>query len=175
MKDKRSFFERLTGSVSLDDEYTDELEEETVEEETSLKTSKKAKHIGVTASAAGSGLASWIEEEAGEGQLSVDVYETDKEIIIKTMVAGVKREDMDISLTRDMVTIRGKREEEQNISDEDYIHQELYWGSFSRSILLPHEVEIEEAEASESQGLLVIKLPKIDKDRQTKLKVTKSL
>ncbi len=90
------------------------------------------------------------------------------------MVAGVKREDLDISITRDMVTVKGRREEEGGISEQDYFHKELYWGSFSRTILLPHEIEIEGAEAIENQGLLTIKLPKIDKEKQTKLRVRAS-
>ena len=99
------------------------------------------------------------------------MYQTPTEIIIKTMVAGVKPEDLDISITRDMVTIHGKRIELYDVTDNDFFHKELYWGSFSRTIVLPAEVEIEEAEASEKHGLLVLILPKIDKNRQSKLKV----
>jgi HSP20 family protein len=70
-----------------------------------------------------------------------------------------------------MITIKGHREMEERIDESDYFHRELYWGSFSRTILLPKEVDIERAEATENQGLLTIKLPKIDKGRQAKLKV----
>ena len=90
------------------------------------------------------------------------------------MVAGIRPEDLDISITRDMVTIKGSREDSTSIEDEDFFHRELFWGSFSRVILLPQEVEIEEAEAIERHGLLTIKLPKINKDRQTKLRVKAS-
>ena len=110
-----------------------------------------------------------LDEE--EGQLAVDMYQTPTEIIIKTMVAGVKPEDLDIAITRDIVTIRGKRLEAYEGGDNDFFHKELYWGSFSRTIVLPAEVEIEEAEASEKHGLLTLILPKIDKNRQSKLKV----
>jgi HSP20 family protein len=115
----------------------------------------------------------WFDEESNveEGQLTVDLYQTPTEIVIKSMVAGVKPEDLDIAITRDVVTIKGKRETERFIKEEDYFHQELYWGSFSRTIMLPAEVEVEEAEAVEKHGLLIIKLPKIDKNRQTRLKV----
>lgn len=106
-----------------------------------------------------------------EGQLAVDMCQTPTEIIIKTMVAGVKPEDLDIAITRDMVTIRGKRMETYEASENDFFHKELYWGSFSRTIVLPAEVEIEEAEAVEKHGLLTLILPKIDKNRQSKLKV----
>jgi HSP20 family protein len=70
-----------------------------------------------------------------------------------------------------MVTIRGHREVTNEISDEDYYSRELYWGSFSRNILLPQEIDVEGAEASEKHGLLTLKLPKLDKHRETKLKV----
>ncbi len=145
-KDKRSFFEKLTGTVRLDER---ELEKETA------ATAKKE----------------WIEEEAGDAQLTVDVHQTPNEIVIKTMVAGIRPEDLDISISRDMVTITGKREADRSVSDENYFFRELYWGSFSRTILLPTEVDPEEAEAVEKHGLIIIKIPKLNKDRQTKLRV----
>jgi HSP20 family protein len=160
---KKSFFERLTGSVNID-EYD-------FEEETEVKTHQPAKTLKVDTKPA----SSWLDEENHEGQLTVDVFQTPTHIIIKTLVAGVKRDDLDISISRDMVTVRGKREEERNVSENDYFHKELYWGTFSRTIMLPHEIEIEGAEAVENLGLLTIRLPKIDKERQTKLRVMKAL
>ncbi len=144
---KRSFFERLTGAVKL-------------EEENSLP------EMGVASNKVHPSI---LEEE--EGQLTVDVYQTPSEIVIKTMVAGVKPEDLDVAITRDSVTIRGKREEDRTMSGEDYFHRELYWGSFSRTIILPEEIDVDEAEAIEKYGLLILRLPKVDKNRQTKLKV----
>lgn len=154
---KRSFFERLSGAVRLEDEMPQE-----VKMHSPLSSQIPAHHA--------SPLQNFIEEEE-EGQLTVDVYQTPTEIIIKTMVAGVKPEDLDVSITRDTVTIRGRREEEQTVSNTDYFHRELYWGSFSRTIVLPEEIDVEEAEAIERYGLLILRLPKIDKNRQTKLKV----
>lgn len=150
-KDKRSFFERLTGSPGPRERGT-----ETPEKRILAKEDKDR---------------NWTEEESGDGQLTVDVFQTPDDIIIKTITAGVRPEDLDISITRDMVTIRGSREEATTVTEEDYFSKELYWGSFSRSILLPQEIDVESAEASEKQGLLTIKLPKIDKKRETKLKV----
>ena len=112
-----------------------------------------------------------IEEEDLAGELAVDVYQTPTHIVIKAMIAGVRPEDLDISITRDMVTIRGKRERHTEGTNGDFFFQELYWGSFTRTVVLPQEVEIEDAEASEKHGLLVIRLPKVDKGRQAKLKV----
>jgi HSP20 family protein len=150
MKDNRSFFEKLTGSVRADEADSENLV---------IPGNKVTQENGD----------SLFSEE--EGQLTIDVYQTPTDIVVKSMVAGVKPEDLDISITRDMVTIKGKRETERFIKDEDYFHQELYWGSFSRTISLPAEVEVEEADAIEKHGLLIIRLPKIDKNKQTRLKV----
>lgn len=149
MKDKRSFFERLTGNMGHGEE-----------EESRAPARAKG-----TAPA---------EEIAEEGELTVDVYQTPDDIIIQTIVAGVKPEDLDISITRDMVTIRGSRAVSREIDKEDYFHKELYWGTFSRTILLPQEVDVDASEAQERHGLLTLKLPKLDKSRQTKLKVRSS-
>jgi len=111
------------------------------------------------------------EEDSGVGELSVDVYETPKEIIIEAMIAGVKPEDLHISTTHNSITISGKREANTHIKQEDYIAQELYWGSFSRTIELPNDIAVDEAEAVEKHGLLIVRLPKIDKERNVKVRV----
>jgi HSP20 family protein len=147
MSKKRSFFERLTGSVALEDEPENELPIRETREE------------------------GWANSSPEEGELSVDVYQNQNEIIIKTMVAGVKPEDLDVSISRDMVTIKGKRESERTIADDDYFHKELYWGSFSRTVVLPEEIDVDASEAIEKHGLLIIKLPKVDKNRSARLKV----
>jgi len=151
---KRSFFDRLTGSESIDE--SPRFDENPLYSPPAQKKQE------------------WMEEDTEEGQLTVDVYETPNDVVIKTMVAGVKPEDLDISITREMVTIRGKREEDRTVSSEDYFHRELYWGSFARTIVLPKEVDIEEAEAIEKYGLLILKLPKLDKNREARLKVKAS-
>lgn len=142
---KKSFFERLTGTVKLDEEAVEETE----------RPSRN----------------NILEESEEEGELSVDVYQTPDEIVIKTMVAGVRPDDLDVNITRDMVTIKGKREETTDVHNHDYFHKELYWGSFSRTVMLPEEIDVEEAEAVERHGLLIIKLPKVDKSKQNKLRV----
>ena len=164
-KDKRSFFEKLTGAVHIDDDL-----------EPSSVSARKISPAGRSSSSSRNDRVDadkkddWADEEA-EGQLTVDVYQTATDIYIKTMISGVKPDDLDISITRDMVTLKGKREATRDIAEDDYFFKELYWGAFSRTILLPQEVEVEEAEATEKYGLLTIRLPKIDKGRQTKLKV----
>jgi HSP20 family protein len=155
MSRKRSFFERLTGAVKLDEE---EIEESKIEElQNSIVEEPENKSI-------------WKEEDS-EGELAVDVYQTPTHLILKTMVAGVHPDDVDVQISRDMVILKGHRQEEKEVKTDDYYHKELYWGTFSRTIVLPVEVEAEEAEAYEKHGLLIIKIPKIDKHRQTKVKV----
>ncbi|TSC68130.1 MAG: HSP20 family protein [Parcubacteria group bacterium Gr01-1014_72] len=149
-KERRSFFERLMGGG-------DTAEYEGAPEKRESGAPGKS--------------ATLAENNPEEGELPVDVYQSSDAIILKTLVAGVRPEDLDISITRDMVTVRGSREETRDVNGDDYFHHELYWGSFSRTIMLPQEVDVDAAEASERHGLLVIKLPKLDKSRQTKLKV----
>jgi len=112
--------------------------------------------------------------ESGEGELAVDVFQKPTEIVVKAMVAGVKPEDLDVALTREMVTIKGKRERERHGASDEYSHKELYWGTFARSLVLPEEVDVDTAEANVQNGLLIIRLPKIDKRRTQKLKILKA-
>lgn len=106
-----------------------------------------------------------------EAQLAVDVYETNDAIYVKTMTAGVKKEDLEITVSREAVTIRGRRENDSRSYQNDYHIHELYWGPFSRTIDLPEEVDIELANAAEHHGLVTIKLPKFDKKRQATLRI----
>lgn len=110
-----------------------------------------------------------------DGELPVDMYQTNDAIVIRALVAGVSPTDLEISITRDMVTVRGIREEYQEAGDDNYFHRELFWGSFSRTLLLPEEIAIDEAEAQEKHGMLEIRLPKLDKHRSTQLKVKTQL
>jgi HSP20 family protein len=109
-------------------------------------------------------------EEPG-GELAVDVYQTPDAIVVKALVAGVHPNSVDIALTREMLTISGQRQDEREVDEENYFQRELYWGSFSRTILLPEEIDVDMAEATEKHGILMIRLPKINKKRETKLKV----
>lgn len=111
------------------------------------------------------------EEETGVGELSVDVYETPKEIIIEAMIAGVKPDDLHIATTHNSITISGKREANTHVKPDDYVVQELYWGAFSRTVELPNDIAVDQSEAVEKHGLLIVRLPKIDKERNVKVKV----
>lgn len=109
--------------------------------------------------------------DEGDGQLTVDVYQTADEIVIESPIAGVNPEDLDVAITSESVTIKGKRAKEKKIKEEDYFYQECYWGKFSRSIILPQEVDAEKSEATIKNGVLIIHLPKLNRERSKKLKV----
>ncbi|MEK7595930.1 MAG: Hsp20/alpha crystallin family protein [Patescibacteria group bacterium] len=152
-KNSRSFFERLTGSAGA------ETEEKTDPRNGRLSPPKET-----------AGKKDWL-AEPNEAELAMDVFQTPSEIIIQTMVAGVKPEELDISVTQDMVTIKGTRQKETRVEEKDCYYRELYWGKFSRSIMVPEEVDQEKAEATIKNGLLTIRLPKVDKERTHKLKI----
>ena len=151
---KPSFLERLTGSIKLESQDDGFSEPEINHEDTE-------------------GPEDWAggTEDPQDGELPVDMFQTRDAIVIRALVAGVSPEDLNISITRDMVTLKGMREEVREVADEDYYHRELFWGSFSRSIVLPEEIVIDEAEAREKHGLLEIVLPKLDKGRSARLTV----
>jgi len=109
--------------------------------------------------------------EESEGQLTVDVYETPTSFVIKSAVAGVSPENLDIAITNESVTIRGKREEEEKVKNGNYLHQECYWGRFARAIILPQEVDPDKSQASLKNGILKISLPKLNKAKSKRLKV----
>ena len=111
--------------------------------------------------------------EEEEGRLTVDVYQTDDEIVIVAPVAGVSPDDIDISLSGDMITIEGKREMNPKENEVDYLYQECFWGSFSRTIILPSEIDPEKVKATLKEGILKIHLPKVKKEKVKKIKIVK--
>lgn len=169
-KQKQSFLERLTGSRSLDDasaslpvfaeEETEMIMHSTVNSNNPMNTH----HMQEEA---------WNQSVASdtEGQLTIDVYQTDNDIVIKSTIAGVKPEDLDISINNDMVTIKGERKNEEMIEHGNYYYQECYWGSFSRSVLLPVDVISDKTEASLKNGILTLRLPKADTTKIKKIQV----
>lgn len=171
-----NFIKRLTQSNDYDDSYDDEEQDFRV-------TPRRAPHDEIEQVAnAGIQAPAWeseestLEEEEGsaDGELPIDMYETDDSIVIQAFVAGVRPDDLDIMITRDSVTIRGSRLQEHHILDEDYGHKELFWGSFARKVTLPDEVVIDEAEAHERHGLLQLTLPRLDKHRSARLNIKSS-
>ncbi len=154
MADRRSFFERLTGTVRLPEDSSEDVPVSmTLPDKEEEKPSSSAS------------------PEDDEGQLTVDVYQTPDAIVIKSTIAGVKPEDLDVSITNDMVTIRGLRRHDEEVSESDYFYRECYWGGFSRSIILPVDIVAEKADASLKDGILTIRIPKAEALVTKKVKV----
>ena len=152
-KESKSFFEKLSGVKSQDED----VEEEELEEEDGEDESDEDDGTNI--------------EEDIEGQLTVDVYETPNSFVIKSAVAGVDSDNLDISMTNEAVTIKGERSSEEKVKTDNYLHRECYWGRFSRSIILPQEIDPDKAKAQLKNGILRIELPKINKAKSKKLKV----
>ncbi len=185
-QEPRSFFERLTGarvmnpsqpedvaSIKEDKEkqtegeaYQPDFNEQDMEEameETDVEMDQEYsdEDNGKTAP----------ETQEQEGQLTVDVFQDDENIIIQSTIAGVSPDDLDVSITNDMVTIRGERRQQYDVDHEDYFYQECYWGTFSRSIILPVEIDADRAEAKIKNGILTVRIPKANTAVTRKLKV----
>lgn len=111
----------------------------------------------------------WLSEY--EGQLTIDMFQTKDNVIIKSTIAGVRPEDIDVTIANDMVTIRGERKRDFEASSEDYFYQECYWGSFSRSVVLPVDVDIDNVGADLKDGILTVVLPKAAKAKAKKIRV----
>lgn len=163
---KPSFFERLSGHSSTSDDL-DSFDEELSEQPATRKDALKRVSVAVNRAAPPAD----DESIGSEGQLPVDVYQTVSDIIIRAFVAGVRPDELNISISRDMVEIEGSRMEREQVAGPDYFSRELFWGSFSRAIMLPQEIDVEASSASAKDGLLTIILPKLDKAKQTKLRV----
>jgi HSP20 family protein len=167
MKTKKSFLERITGSTSI--ENSGHLEGQmpiyAEEEETEMIMRPETRQ----------GAFAQPEEEHfssdAEGQLTIDVYQTDESVVIKSTIAGVKPEDLDVSINNDMVTIKGERKNEEQVQGENYYYQECYWGYFSRSVVLPVDIIADKAEASLKNGILTIRLPKADTTKIKRIQV----
>lgn len=167
MNMKRSFFERLSGSSAASDEFDSFDDDVPVAPAMHKESPKRSQEAAATrAESLDDNFSS-----GDEGQLPVDVRQTSSDIIIRTFVAGVRPDELSISISRDRVEIEGSRMEREQSSGSDYFTRELFWGSFSRAIMLPEEVDVEASSASAKDGLLTIILPKLDKAKQTKLKV----
>jgi len=109
--------------------------------------------------------------ESAEGQLALDVYQTPKEIVIVAPIAGVKLNDINVTVTEDVLTIKGKRYLEFNIPEEDYLTQECFWGDFSRSIVLPSSVDTTNINASFKDAVLKISLPRTERTKTRLIRI----
>lgn len=171
----RKLFNRLSGvDKKAGLAKAEELEDKIYEEEDEIIEEEEDDEIGNGDHEAEEGEIEekeWLENEFEEGQLSIDVYQTPTAIIVKSTIAGVKPDDIDISINNDMLTIRGKREMSESVKAENYLYRECYWGSFSRSIILPVEIEANKIEATLENGVLTVALPKSKVSKQISIKV----
>jgi HSP20 family protein len=152
-KDK-TLINKIMGTEAREDEEVDEDDQEEVMETENASPAEQQE---------------WMNDF--EGQLTIDMYQTKDNVIIKSTIAGVKPDDIDITIANDMVTIRGERSRDFEASAEDYFYQECYWGSFSRSVVLPVDVDIENVAADLKDGILTVVLPKAAKAKAKKIRV----
>ncbi len=106
-----------------------------------------------------------------EGQLSVDVIENEHDLIIRAAIAGVKPEELEVHLSDDIVTIRGKRQHEEERFGATYHFSECFWGNFSRSVILPARIRPDDAEATFKNGILTIVMPKVTVESRIPIRI----
>ena len=115
--------------------------------------------------------ADWDDEEPVPGQLAVDVYETKDKLVVKARTAGVNKDELDVSISDNTLSIRGTLSAGNEEDVENYFVQECYWGEFSRSIALPVPVKEEEIEAMLKDGVLTISFAKVKQDTVKKIQI----
>ncbi len=113
----------------------------------------------------------WDEDDSVPGQLAVDVYETREKLVVKARTAGVNKNELDVSISDNQLTIRGTLSAGSEDDVENYFLQECYWGEFSRTIALPVPVKEEEIEAVLKDGVLTISFGKVKQDTVKKIEV----
>jgi len=111
------------------------------------------------------------EADGPMGQLTVDIYHTPNDIVVESAIAGARPEDIDVVVATDSISINGLRRRELESSDAEYLHQECYWGKFTRSIILPEEVDPENASVKFKNGILSVRMPKTNRKKTRKLEV----
>jgi HSP20 family protein len=167
---EEKFFEKLAGAESDPNEsYEVELTRAATDAGAVMAAKPKMAKPKIIESK--DSVVAWDDSEP-EGQLTVDVYQTENDIVVESAIAGVRPENIDIQVTADSISIRGSRQREKEVNDEDYLYQECYWGRFARSIILPQEVDPEGANVTFKNGILTVRLPKVNKKKSKKLKVS---
>ncbi|MBZ1345336.1 MAG: Hsp20/alpha crystallin family protein [Candidatus Nealsonbacteria bacterium] len=108
----------------------------------------------------------WFEPE---GELAIDVYQTEEEIVVQSPIAGIRPENLDIFVENDVLSIRGNRQKPDEIGQKDYFYQECYWGLFSRQVILPKETDPSRIIAEMKEGVLIVRIPKVKKEKSKKI------
>ena len=154
------------------EEYEDESDDSEDEGELEVPVQggyEEAEPVAVGGAAVSQKDEEWMNDY--EGALNIDMYQTKDNVIIKSTIAGVRPDDIDITVANDMVTIKGSRTREEKITQDDYFYQECYWGSFSRSVIVPVDIDSENIEADLKDGILTVIIPKAAKAKTKKVKV----
>jgi len=107
----------------------------------------------------------------GDGNLAVDVYETDESVVVKTAIPGVSADDIEVSITGETLTVKAETKDEQEIKHENYLRRERRYGSFCRSVTLPGGLETDKAEADYTNGILTLTFPKAEEVKPKAIKV----
>jgi HSP20 family protein len=176
-----SFFQKLKKNIGLEEEIKEEkpvkeiqkkrgrpkkeevVKEKEVSEEKEIPKEEKIEKISISPKKSAS---DWLKVE---GQLAVDVYQTETEFCVQAPIAGVEPEDIDISIENEMLIIKGERKEPEQNKEKNYFYQECYWGPFARQIILPEDVDIQRVKASLRKGILTIKIPRVRRIKKKKI------
>jgi len=164
-----NFFEKLKKGMGIEIPLEEEKKKEEVKEKKEIEARGKEKKKGIQLKE----KEEKREEEKWpqpEGELAVDMYQTDEELVILSAIAGVKPEDLSLYLEGDVLFIEGERKKPTE-EKGDYFLQECYWGKFSRKIVLPVEINPEKISATFKDGILTIRLQKISKERRRKISI----
>lgn len=171
-ENNEEFFEQLAGIKYDDEEFEPQLvratatkTKKTEKEEESIVDEEKP--LSIDADEEDEGL----DGDDVEGHLTVDVYQDDENIYIESTIAGVEPDDVDVSITPESVAITGTRVRKEKVKKGNYLHQECFWGKFSRSIILPQEIDADKSQASLKNGVLKVVLPKVDRQKSKRVRV----
>ena len=172
------FFEQLAGGMKINSEDTFETQQPEPEIELAKAHTAAASLAHAHPRTAGAKPKimetdmekTWDDTEPA-GELTVDVYQTPDEIVVESAIAGVKPDDIDIQVTADSISIKGSRHRAREVSDDDYLCQECYWGKFARTVIFPQEVDPEGAAVGFKNGILTVRLPKATKRKARNLKI----
>jgi len=179
-KTEESSIELTSVEINEPEEQTDKPKESPLKKVFKKKSVKKSvKKIEIKTEAEKPILKNELEHkriednlfDGPEGELTVDVYQSGDDLIVRSAIAGVEPEDLDITIENDLVIISGQREQKVAEEKDNYFFQECYWGRFRREIILPLEVDSSRANAKMEKGILIIKIPIIE-ERKKKTKIS---
>jgi HSP20 family protein len=162
-----NFFEKLKKGMGIEIPVEEEKKKEEVKEkkEIEVKERERKREVQLKEKEEKREEEKWPEPE---GELAVDMYQTDEELVIQSTIAGIKSEDLNLYLEGDMLFIEGERKKPTE-EKGDYFLQECYWGRFSRKIVLPVEINPDKISATFKDGILTIRIQKVSKERRRKI------